>query len=235
VETGRGVLVVWNDVDPAHEDEFNEWYQRQHAPQRLGVPGFIDARRYVAPAGSPKYCAFYRLDSVAVLATPAYREVLTQPTRWTQRAMPWFRAVARSTCVITLDQGAGVGGLLGWLAVGCGAVLRPALREALGAAFERTRADPMIVRTQLWENDAAVSGLANPEVALRGAPDQVADAVVTIEAGTARALADAFVRVEQSLAAAGAGAVMQRGGPFHLLWHARAADAPPQAADPAGI
>lgn len=231
-DTGLGVLVVWNDVDPAHEDEFNDWYQRQHVPQRLGVPGFLDARRYMAGSGSPKYCAFYRLDAVSVLATPVYREILAHPTRWTQRNMRWFRGVARSTCVVTLDQGAGVGGMLGWIAIRSTASQRPLLRERLADVFGRMRADPMIVRLQLWENDAAVSGLGNPEEALRGGPDQVADAVVTIEGGTAACIEQAAGLATSALTDASAGTVAQRGGPYQLLWHARAGEKPPQAADP---
>ena len=36
---GGTVLVVMMDVDPAHEDEFNRWYNDEHLPERLEIPG----------------------------------------------------------------------------------------------------------------------------------------------------------------------------------------------------
>jgi antibiotic biosynthesis monooxygenase (ABM) superfamily enzyme len=72
-DSGLGVLAISCNVDPAHDAKFNEWYQRQQVPERLGVPGFIEARRYEARGGTPRYLAFYRLDSVEALTwlTPA--------------------------------------------------------------------------------------------------------------------------------------------------------------------
>src|SRR5512134_2725264 len=43
-DIGRGVLAISCNVDPAHDAGFNAWYQRQHVAERLGVPGFIEAR-----------------------------------------------------------------------------------------------------------------------------------------------------------------------------------------------
>jgi hypothetical protein len=39
-KTGKGLLAVWADVDPEVEAEFNEWYDKEHVPERLAVPGF---------------------------------------------------------------------------------------------------------------------------------------------------------------------------------------------------
>lgn len=48
-----GVLLVLNDVVEGFEEEFNRWYQQQHVPERLGVPGFNTARRYRAVERGP--------------------------------------------------------------------------------------------------------------------------------------------------------------------------------------
>src|SRR5262245_1253969 len=109
---GRGVLAVWHDLEPGHEVEFEAWYRRQHIPERLRQPGFLEARRYAADAASPRYCAFYWLGNIAALSTPAYRDRLAQPTLWTRRIMPWFRDTARSPCTVTLDQGGSIGGMM---------------------------------------------------------------------------------------------------------------------------
>lgn len=45
----KGIMVVQSEpVDPAHEDEFNDWYDNTHIPEITAVPGFVSARRYQA-------------------------------------------------------------------------------------------------------------------------------------------------------------------------------------------
>ena len=45
---GSTILVVMMEVDPAHEDDFNRWYNDEHLPERLEIPGYISARRYAS-------------------------------------------------------------------------------------------------------------------------------------------------------------------------------------------
>ena len=59
---GTAILAVWNEVDPANEPDFNDWYLREHVPERLSVPGMNRGRRYRAEAGTPRYMAFYEAD-----------------------------------------------------------------------------------------------------------------------------------------------------------------------------
>ena len=42
---GTGLLMAWMDVDPAHEDAFNLWYDSEHINRLLAVPGFLSAAR----------------------------------------------------------------------------------------------------------------------------------------------------------------------------------------------
>jgi len=182
-------MAVWNDLAAGWEVEFDRWYQRQHLLERLQVPGFREARRYVAESGSPRYCAFYWLDSVGVLNTPIYLERLAHPTRWTQRMMPAFRAMARTPGTVTLDRGSGVGGAMTWIA-GLGSDADPAaLRAAFARCFDLGMQDADIVRLQFWECDPAVAGLANPEARLRASSDRVAEWVAYIEGADARSVA----------------------------------------------
>lgn len=71
----RGLLVAMMNP-PADEDAFNAWYDEEHVPLRLGVPGFISARRYRATDGDgPRYLALYDLESLDVLKSDAYRRL----------------------------------------------------------------------------------------------------------------------------------------------------------------
>ena len=70
---GRGIYLVYTDLaDERQEEEFNAWYTTQHLPQLLGIPGILDAARYVAVKGGPKYLAVYELESPDVIQSDAF-------------------------------------------------------------------------------------------------------------------------------------------------------------------
>ncbi len=48
---GQAILVVMMEVDPAHEDDFNRWYNDEHLPERLEIPGYVSARRFKLEEG----------------------------------------------------------------------------------------------------------------------------------------------------------------------------------------
>jgi len=85
---GTGLLMVWTDVPADKEPEFNRWYNEEDLAERLAVPGFLNAARYEAVKGGPKHLAVYELESPAVMDSPAYKKVSSNPTPWTQRVGP---------------------------------------------------------------------------------------------------------------------------------------------------
>jgi hypothetical protein len=109
-------------------DEFDEWYDTEHIPERMGVPGFLNAQRWVATDGSRTALATYDLTSLDVLKHPAYT------VRKGDGRTPWSRRIARRTTLflrLTAEQilpgdvagPEGAGGLLVELAAG-GVTLR---------------------------------------------------------------------------------------------------------------
>ena len=70
-ERGSGLLLVMMDIDPEHEEDFNRWYDEEHVPERMAIPGFLTGRRYRAVEGGPKYLAIYEIKSPEVLDSPA--------------------------------------------------------------------------------------------------------------------------------------------------------------------
>ncbi len=99
---GAALLVVYADVDTENDAEFNAWYNEEHVPERLRAPGFLDAARYEALRGGPRYLAVYELESVAALQTPEYRRMLANPTEWTRRMSP--NVVGRGTVRLAATQ-----------------------------------------------------------------------------------------------------------------------------------
>jgi hypothetical protein len=92
---GNGLLVVWTDIESDYETDFNDWYDHEHIPQLLSVPGFQRGHRYQAAEGSPKYVAIYQLADENVLKSDAFRAVREQPTAWTKKITPHFRGTQR--------------------------------------------------------------------------------------------------------------------------------------------
>lgn len=84
--TTKGFLLVMMQPPPAFEEEFNAWYDSEHIPERLAVPGFLTGLRYVCVDGHPRYLAMYDLERFDVLAAPAYLAVAyDNSSPWTKR------------------------------------------------------------------------------------------------------------------------------------------------------
>ena len=43
----KGLLIAAMDFSIVAEDEFHDWYDTEHVPERLAVPGFINADRWI--------------------------------------------------------------------------------------------------------------------------------------------------------------------------------------------
>lgn len=85
---GNGVFLVYTDVDPQFEDEFNAWYSTEHLPELLSLPGFLDAARYIAYKGTPKYLAVYELATADALKSPEFQKWRANPSPWSRRISP---------------------------------------------------------------------------------------------------------------------------------------------------
>jgi hypothetical protein len=96
----HGLLLTLTEPPPQMAEEFNAWYDREHIPERLSIPGFRSARRWVAHGrpGEGKYLATYELDSPAVLASPAYLAFFERPSPWTQRCLSKAVVFKRWAC-----------------------------------------------------------------------------------------------------------------------------------------
>src|ERR1700704_6520872 len=122
---GKGMLLTSMDIDPANEAEFNRWYDREHLEERVAIDGFLEARRYVAHVGHPKYLSLYSTETFDVLDSPAYRNALASQTDWSKANIARFR----------ISRGQGRGAALGIVRLRPFAEgedkLRSALREKL--------------------------------------------------------------------------------------------------------
>jgi hypothetical protein len=132
---GKGMLLTSMDVDAADEADFNRWYDREHLEERVAIPGFIEARRYVAEEGAPKYLSLYSTETFEVLDSPAYRQALANQTAWSRENIARFKNMIRAVARITISRGKGRGARLGIIRLrptaGKTNELRPLLHDAL--------------------------------------------------------------------------------------------------------
>jgi hypothetical protein len=90
----KGFLLVLMQPPENIEEEFNAWYDSEHVPERLSVPGVLTAIRFSSiSAATPKYLAMYDLESESVLESDAYRRVAGD------NSSPWTRRVTGKTKV----------------------------------------------------------------------------------------------------------------------------------------
>lgn len=82
IHIGNAVLVVTMDVDEADEEEFNKWYNDQHLPERMAIPGYVSARRFKLEDGNNalKYLCIWEMVDGSPLQSEMYKEQNGHPT-----------------------------------------------------------------------------------------------------------------------------------------------------------
>jgi hypothetical protein len=71
----RGILIAAFDFSKAQADEFHDWYDLEHIPERERVPGFRVCARWIGTENPKLAVATYDLDNLDVLSSPAYRAI----------------------------------------------------------------------------------------------------------------------------------------------------------------
>jgi hypothetical protein len=210
---GKGMLLTSMDVDAAHEADFNRWYDREHLEERVAIDGFVEARRYVAEDGAPKYLSLYSTATFEVLSSPAYRKALANQTEWSKATIARFKNMIRGVARITISHGKGRGAALGIIRIRPASGAHEKLRDALRAELDPHSLDG-VISMHVIENDPVLSkpltdnasdsdpgagdwfvlidatDIAPAEVAVRRLTDNIAFRPIVISSGTYRLLWD---------------------------------------------
>jgi len=114
----KGLLAVAFDFANAHHDEFHDWYDTEHLPERQRVPGFGLCERWIG-ADDPSFAvATYDLDAVEVLKSDPYKAIAYENlSPWSKRVTAMCARLARFEGSQTLPGDAvapasGAGGFL---------------------------------------------------------------------------------------------------------------------------
>ena len=217
---GQAVVAIWNGIAPEGRTEFYEWHNREHMPERVGIPGFRRGRRYIAKYGAPEFFTLYEADSAEVLVGQDYLNRLNNPTPWTQKVPPtFFRDTARGICRVKFSQGLGQGGCMLTLRFGAETGRETELEKFL----RHTALPPLIDIVQVVGVHLCVADQAASDIRTTERGDRKVDIpnwLVMIESGTPEAADEACDGLlAGDLAAHGTRAEMERG--LYLLQFCR--------------
>ena len=106
---GSAAMLLWYDIIPEQIAEHDDWHTRQHFPERVGIPGFIRAQRWVSNSPGSRYFVVYEVADIDILSSAPYLERLNNPTPWTSRVMPGFRGMVRGFCKLDSSYGSVLG------------------------------------------------------------------------------------------------------------------------------
>lgn len=216
---GNAAVAIWQDAPPEARAEYFEWHNREHMPERVGIPGFLRGRRYCALEGEPEFFTLYEAESLAALTGPDYTARLDNPTAWTRRVAPQLKNNVRSLCNVALSLGSGLGGLvMTWrydVASGSEAEHHRVVEERLRAIAAR----PGVVGAHLCIADIAASSVQTAEKRARPTKALTPGWVVIVEGGAERAaLGDACAEVLPEATLVQAGALRLATGLYQLQY-----------------
>ncbi len=71
----KGILIAAMNIANVAEDEFHDWYDTEHLPERQAVSGFLLCQRWIGADDRKVSVATYDLDTVGVLQSPGYQAI----------------------------------------------------------------------------------------------------------------------------------------------------------------
>jgi hypothetical protein len=100
-----GLLYVLSDPGPVPEPEFHDWYDTEHLPARLTVPGMVSAYRFAAlDEQMPPWLATYDL-SLSALESPEYRAIVANASDREKSIMSSLAVLDRRVYSLISDTG----------------------------------------------------------------------------------------------------------------------------------
>ncbi|WP_136685956.1 hypothetical protein [Falsirhodobacter xinxiangensis] len=190
---GNGIVAIWNDILPETRDSFFEWHPREHMQERMGVPGFLRGRRYIAVDGGIEFLTLYEAVEPELLTSEAYRQRLANPTEWSLSVLPSFRSNLRGVCRIVESHGYADGGFMLTVRFTAG----PDSDAGISAAIADLVEQPRIVGVHFIRCDKDLSG--GNQSLQRGRTISVPDCVLMIEASTREELAELVDAIESRM------------------------------------
>ena len=159
-----GELLIWTSVDPAYEQDFNLWYDKEHMQERAAIKGFRWSRRYHSDTCARPYLALYQTDTLKVFTSEPYRQAFTKQTQWSERNFTRMRDTSRRVNAVTQLAGVGTGAAV---ALVCLEALEQAQAALELAATLGTTLDGVLSLRALCPDPVLSTPLPSEDVATR--------------------------------------------------------------------
>jgi hypothetical protein len=146
------LLLNWFDIEPGHEQAFDDWHNREHVIERMGVPGFTQGRRFEVAGKSRapghSYLVAYDASDIGVFESGAYAARLDNPTPLTASVVPFLRNLTRTVYRVEARRGGGTAAFVRTLRLRAkdgGAVNAAALCGAVDAIYAVSGVSAVVV------------------------------------------------------------------------------------------
>jgi len=165
---GHGAVLVWNDIAHEGREQFYEWHDKEHMPERLSLPGFRRGRRFAKPRHSPEWLTMYEADDLSVVTSPEYLARLNAPTPGTVSTLRYFQNTSRAVCRVVHSIGSSTGGNVLAMCLDVPGDRSEAMcRYLCGEAFPRVIALTGVVACHLLAADQSASSVNTAESSTR--------------------------------------------------------------------
>jgi hypothetical protein len=179
---GKAAVAIWHDIAPEGREEFYAWHGREHMPERVGIPGFLRGRRFIAIDADLEFFNLYETRDIDVVKGEDYRARLNKPTPWTLSTVRHFRSVARALSAVAFTSGASDGGLVATLRYDVPDEAADDHRTTMVDAFLPALADHQeVAGVHMLIADLGASGEGNEEQRARGTRNDVPRYVLIAE------------------------------------------------------
>ena len=177
---GSAALAMWWDMAPAMRAEFEDWHSHEHFPERLSVPGFRRATRWLSATGGESVFVMYEVEAHAVLSSVAYVDHLNSPTPWSTKMMPHHRNMVRSQCHVRASRGSAVGRHALTIRLAPAPGRDAELRSALAARIDTLASEPGLIGGHLLQHQAPELAMTTEQKIRSGADRSAAWVFVAI-------------------------------------------------------
>lgn len=201
----KGLMVFLAHFEPQHQQAYRQWHNAEHIPERVGIPGFLLGRRYLAADDATRFLMCYDTLGEQVLVSDAYLHALNHPTPWTREALTWFRNPDRNVYTLLSSRGAA--------APSAAPVLAVARFDA--GALPAGGLPGGVTRLALYQLDGAGSSVRTQEAGIHGARSAMDGGLLWLECGDVQLLRERARR--QALQAWAAALPLQGLQPLQLF------------------
>jgi len=215
----RAFLGIWHNLQAGTERDFDRWHTYEHMPERVGVPGFRVARRYMNWQLASHVCfTMYEGAHLETFRSPGYLARLNDPTPWSRRVGATQTDFVRGAFEVDTSLGSGVGGALGTFRISFSEGERESGLQILRPACQDLRDLHGVVSVHLGVAKQEITGVRTKEMEIRPSTtaENAVDTVVLLETIGLEELQAILGEAEDCLRVSAAAAIVAE--PYRLAY-----------------